>query len=804
MGANSSYMDSSGASGKSQQFPRLGHQYTVSETDISVKEKRKKASKFATLRKKLIRSRRHSRSLDYGRALRDMISSWSFRDVNCLIQEYEALAALKELALAANVARPPANSFRQDLSHLFDSKLCTDVDLVYRGACFPAHRAMLSARSPYFRNLLRYHPFGSQVPVKLKTVGVDVSLFAILLRYLYTDSINLEELRKDHREILRRLAEEFGLPNQLEFDLRTLLESGDYCDALLVFSCDSECSDSLSHDLPPEGVCKAKSLELPCHKCVLAARSQFFRNLLLRRARSGEELTERTLQTTSLIVLDESVIPRKYARVLLNAIYQDSVDLSLILRGSASMCSLSEAQAIVAGKGQMTLVDEAMEVYQIGQFLDFPILSQGCEDIITEHISVDNILSILNWSSEPHGSEWVHRQAIQFMREEFLQIIQSPIFYELTKEQLIDVVCSDFLQAGELDILSAVLKWGEHHLVKKIEEREPNILSHTAHSISKKGVKKRDLNDNELRDILCDIISLVRIDHVIPYNNEILNSAIKRGLISSPPLHMMGDETCQSLPVSTWIRTKCHGTFTRPRLFTPYFEESKAVLEEQMSQDQDQDSGRVRTIQMSSIPDTLYMVEDRQSYIPFSSGSSTVDIVAGTIPVPDQTTMKMMIKREKEFQESKLTIRALSLPYCDRRVVNYQIQLRIVREFGLPDSTIEILQNSHFYHSNNVRHHHHPQPPTPVRTNPLLPIKRRQSPPLSRRSRHGSPTKPIQMVSPTRSLKQPDINPCHESVLSETMPDIAMATASVSQVHLQDEFELDIGDGTSHPGTMYI
>ena len=78
-------------------------------------------------------------------------------------------------------------------------------------------------------------------------------------------------------------------------------------------------------------------------------------------------------------MLDESVIPRKYARVLLNAVYQDSVDLSLILRGSASMCSLSEAQAIVAGKGQMTLVDEAMEVYQIGQFLDFPILSQGMQ-----------------------------------------------------------------------------------------------------------------------------------------------------------------------------------------------------------------------------------------------------------------------------------------------------------------------------------------------------------------------------------------------------------------------------------------
>ena len=76
-------------------------------------------------------------------------------------------------------------------------------------------------------------------------------------------------------------------------------------------------------------------------------------------------------------MLDESVIPRRYARVLLNAIYQDSVDLSLILRGSTSTCSLSEVQAIAAGKGQMTLIDEAMEVYQIGQFLDFPVLSQG-------------------------------------------------------------------------------------------------------------------------------------------------------------------------------------------------------------------------------------------------------------------------------------------------------------------------------------------------------------------------------------------------------------------------------------------
>ena len=80
------------------------------------------------------------------------------------------------------------------------------------------------------------------------------------------------------------------------------------------------------------------------------------------------------------------------------------------------------------------------------------------------------------------------------------------------------------LQAGEVDVLNAVLKWGEHQLMKRMEEREPNLLTHTAHSVSKKGVKKRDLNDMELRrDILADLLAHVRTDHIIPANNEILN-----------------------------------------------------------------------------------------------------------------------------------------------------------------------------------------------------------------------------------------------------------------------------------------
>lgn len=96
------------------------------------------------------------------------------------------------------------------------------------------------------------------------------------------------------------------------------------------------------------------------------------------------------------------------------------------------------------------------------------------------------------------------------------------VLYQLDHGHLAQALQSHFLQASELEVLQAVLKWGEHELVRRMEDREPNIVSHTAHSVARKGVKKRDLSDIELREILSELLPLVRMDHVLPPNNEVL------------------------------------------------------------------------------------------------------------------------------------------------------------------------------------------------------------------------------------------------------------------------------------------
>lgn len=112
---------------------------------------------------------------------------------------------------------------------------------------------------------------------------------------------------------------------------------------------------------------------------------------------------------------------------------------------------------------------------------------------------------------------------------------------------------------------------------------EPNLVSHTAHSVSRRGLRRRDLSDVELRDLLSDLLSCVRISHILPPDSEVLVTSVRRGLISTPPSYMLGDDLCvghsSNIKPKAWIRGRnSHGLYVKPRLFTPFVEEAKVIL----------------------------------------------------------------------------------------------------------------------------------------------------------------------------------------------------------------------------------
>lgn len=53
-------------------------------------------------------------------------------------------------------------------------------------------------------------------------------------------------------------------------------------------------------------------------------------------------------------------------------------------------------------------------------------------------------------------------------------------------------------------------------------------MSGTAHSVNKRGVKRRDLDIEELREILSPLLPFVRIEHILPMSSEVLSDAVSQ------------------------------------------------------------------------------------------------------------------------------------------------------------------------------------------------------------------------------------------------------------------------------------
>lgn len=83
-------------------------------------------------------------------------------------------------------------------------------------------------------------------------------------------------------------------------------------------------------------------------------------------------------------------------------------------------------------------------IHPINQMKHFLFL--GCEDILQEELSPSSLLTVLEWSSQPYGSEWVARQVDQYLLEEFPIVAQTETFTRLPKKYLVKILQSDFLQ----------------------------------------------------------------------------------------------------------------------------------------------------------------------------------------------------------------------------------------------------------------------------------------------------------------------------------------------------------------------
>ncbi|XP_023340212.1 BTB/POZ domain-containing protein 7 [Eurytemora carolleeae] len=699
---------------------------SISTEDLLVlREKKKKRTGLSTFKKKIVGRRKNYRAVDHAKHFKDAFSCKPISLLSSLLEHYQVLLAMRDLKIQADLARPPAPSLQLNLENLFVHAHCPDFKLIYLGTQFSVHKSILLARCPYFKDLLlAAGSLATDLTVKLSTSGVDVSMFSSLLRFLYTGEYPSQEMTPNQIDLLISLGRECGVPNLLEADLEHLYQSGEHTDCILVFTGDkTPKSPELDPDLD-------SAVQLSCHKAVLCARSPFFRNLVSRRlqAAAAEKQDRGSILPQPLrIVLDESVIPQKYARVLVRALYVDSIDFDLV-----------DDRSVEIGDR----VRDGMELYQIGRFLDLDILAQNSEDAIVHRLNQNNIVEVLDWSGQPYGSAWVHRQAMQYLLEDFVHVTSSPALEKLNKDTLRSIISSDFIQASESEILATVIRWGEL-VVSRRGEGEGTSLPTPG---GRRSARRRDgICDREVAEVVCDLVGCIRLENMLG-GGDLVRQAAERGLLSRP-WYMGGGG---GLP-EPWDPRCYRPPHQRPRLFLPYYEECKALYSERAGS-LSNESSSFNFHRISDIPDTLYMVRDDRAV-----GRADPDL-------SDQDNVSQMVRRVRKLYRSLSVQRALLSPFANRQQIFIQLQLRVVRESNLPDSFSAVLQRAMDGGAG--------APDTPEDE---LPVYRGD---WEGRRRHAS----LHYLPSTESL--PQYLPALDQPLSDTMPDIAMASSAFGSLTL--------------------
>ncbi|VBB29507.1 unnamed protein product, partial [Acanthocheilonema viteae] len=324
-----------------------------------------------------------------------------------------------------------------------------------------------------------------------------------------------------------------------------------------------------------------------------------------------------------------------------------------------------------------------------------------CEDAIVAQMSIETVGSLWNWTCEPGGSAYVRRHCIAFLCSDFSRICSSHLLFELEEDLLKNCLLSDYVQCAEVKILEAVIRWGEHELMRRMEEREPNLIANTSHSISRKGIRRSELNDEELKSILANLLPLVRIDYILPPFHQSLNAAYKRGLLDrSPHVDLLGQRYPDSRspdvnPDAHWFDHSVPRRHSAgPRLLLPYIIEVRKQLKRLCRNGENVSC----TLQQETLADELQLFVNNLS------------------PEIISENLKLKIERRvKELAGGDL-LKKISCCGCSHHLelAIEQIRLRVLRELNMDDDCVEVSCICSASERNLLPHYYSSQPTVAV------------------------------------------------------------------------------------------
>ncbi|XP_020660832.1 kelch repeat and BTB domain-containing protein 3 [Pogona vitticeps] len=193
---------------------------------------------------------------------------------------------------------------------------------------------------------------------------------------------------------------------------------------------------------------------IPCHRCVLAACSDFFRAMF--------EVNMKERDDGSVTI---SNLSPKAVKAFLDYAYT----------------------------GRIEITNDNVEMFfQLSSFLQVSLLSKACSDFLIKNIDLVNCLQLLS-ISESYGSTQLFDHTLKYAQRHFSLLLQSNDFLEMNFEILEKCIEAEELNVpDEETVLKAVFRWIKHNL----EARQKHLRK------LMNNVRLHQLSEKTLEDIL--------------------------------------------------------------------------------------------------------------------------------------------------------------------------------------------------------------------------------------------------------------------------------------------------------------
>ncbi|XP_034971623.2 kelch repeat and BTB domain-containing protein 3 isoform X1 [Zootoca vivipara] len=215
---------------------------------------------------------------------------------------------------------------------------------------------------------------------------------------------------------------------------------------------------------------------IPCHRCVLAACSDFFRAMF--------EVNMKERDDGSVTI---SNLSPKAVKAFLDYAY--------------------------TGRTEITN-DNVEMLFQLSSFLQVSALSKACSDFLIKNIDLVNCLQLLS-ISESYGSTQLFDHTLEYAQHHFSLLLQSNDFLEMNFEILLKCIEADELNVpDEESVLKAAFWWTKHNLETR-QKHLPHLM---------KKIRLHQLSEEKLQEVLHSEGQLLESTGCLVIINEAIKS----------------------------------------------------------------------------------------------------------------------------------------------------------------------------------------------------------------------------------------------------------------------------------------